>query len=85
MRKYYQNDAHNVAFERCVEVIATLIVKYGPKVLAENGDQQVSCVEGEIPDAGKPAYILLCLQLCTTYFVQMLTFARKTDIMEVKP
>ncbi|MCD8085023.1 MAG: hypothetical protein LUF28_01600 [Clostridiales bacterium] len=33
MKKYYDNIEDNVAFERCIDVMAQLILKYGPQVL----------------------------------------------------
>ncbi len=31
-KKYYEDAKENVAFERCVDVITSLIVKYGPSI-----------------------------------------------------
>ncbi|MCD8155080.1 MAG: hypothetical protein LUF78_10440 [Clostridiales bacterium] len=33
MKKYYDNARDNVAFERCVDVMAGLMLKYGCQVL----------------------------------------------------
>lgn len=33
MTKYYDNPKHNAAFERCIDVMTKLILKYGPQVL----------------------------------------------------
>lgn len=33
MKKYYDNIEDNVAFERCIDVMAQLILKYEPQVL----------------------------------------------------
>ena len=35
MNTYYADPSHNVAFERCIEVMTRMIQKYGPKVLEE--------------------------------------------------
>ena len=29
-KKYYEDEKENAAFERCVDVVTTLILKYGP-------------------------------------------------------
>lgn len=31
-KKYYEDAKENVAFERCVDVMTSLIVKYGPSI-----------------------------------------------------
>ncbi len=33
MYKYYDNKEDNVAFEKCIEVMSSLIMKYGPDLL----------------------------------------------------
>ena len=33
MKKYYNNPKYDVAFDRCANILATLMVKYGPRVL----------------------------------------------------
>lgn len=33
MKKYYENREDNIAFERCVDVMARLMLKYGPAFL----------------------------------------------------
>ena len=33
MTKYYDNPKHNAAFERCIDVMTKLILKYGPQIL----------------------------------------------------
>lgn len=35
MKKYYDNAKDNVAFERCIDVMARLIERYGPQVLEQ--------------------------------------------------
>lgn len=40
-KKYYDDAKENAAFERCVDVVAALILKYGPAI-KENG----FCVSG---------------------------------------
>ena len=39
MTKYYDNPKHNAAFERCIDVMTKLILKYGPQIL-ERMDQE---------------------------------------------
>ncbi|MCD7739204.1 MAG: hypothetical protein LUH58_09235 [Lachnospiraceae bacterium] len=36
MKKYYDNAKDNAAFERCVDVMAGMFVKYGPGVLEKH-------------------------------------------------
>ena len=33
MKKYYDDPKHNAAFERCIDVMTKLILKYGPQIL----------------------------------------------------
>ena len=33
MKKYYEDAGYNAAFERCIDVMTKLILKYGPQVL----------------------------------------------------
>lgn len=35
MEKYYKEEKYNVAFERCINIMADLMQKYGRKVLTE--------------------------------------------------
>ncbi len=35
MEKYYDNKEDNAAFEKCIEVMSRLIMKYGPDLLAK--------------------------------------------------
>ena len=34
-KRFYKNPEQNAAFDRCIDVMARLIQKYGPAVLAE--------------------------------------------------
>jgi len=36
MKKYYDNAKDNAAFERCVNVMADMILKYGPGILEKH-------------------------------------------------
>lgn len=38
MKKYYDNARDNAAFERCVDVMAGLMLKYGCQVLERHKD-----------------------------------------------
>ena len=33
MKKYYKDAKDNAAFDRCIDVMTRMILKYGPKVL----------------------------------------------------
>lgn len=35
MTRYYNNENYNAAFERCVDLIANLMIKHGPKILEQ--------------------------------------------------
>ncbi len=35
MTRYYNNKNYNAAFERCVDLIANLMIKHGPKILEQ--------------------------------------------------
>ena len=35
MEKYYDNKEDNAAFEKCIEVMSRLIMKYGPDLLTK--------------------------------------------------
>ena len=44
MKKYYDNREDKIAFERCIDVIARLMLKYGPAFLKRMEDKRVICV-----------------------------------------
>ncbi len=33
MKKYYDDAKYNAAFDRCIDVMSRMVLKYGPKVL----------------------------------------------------
>lgn len=35
MDKYYDNAEYNAAFDRCIDVMAKIVLKYGDKVLKQ--------------------------------------------------
>lgn len=35
MKRYYDGENDNVSFERCIDIMAKLIQKYGPTVLEQ--------------------------------------------------
>ena len=39
MTQHYDDPKHNAAFERCIDVMTKLILKYGPQIL-ERMDQE---------------------------------------------
>ena len=50
MQKYYEDAKYNAAFERCVDVMARLIEKYGPQVLEkleQDTPQTEKCPEND--------------------------------------
>ena len=46
MKKYYDNAKDNAAFERCIDVMARLMQRYGPQVLKQ---QEKKACEEELP------------------------------------
>lgn len=36
MARYFEDSSYNVAFERCIDVMTKLLVKYGPSVISTN-------------------------------------------------
>ena len=50
MQKYYEDAKYNAAFERCVDVMAQLIEKYGHQVLEkleQDTPQTAKCPEND--------------------------------------
>ena len=41
MKKYYNNPIYDAAFHRCANILATLMVKYGPKVLLKQAVEKI--------------------------------------------
>ena len=46
MKKYYENGKYNAAFERCIDVMARLMQKYGPELLRDMEIQKYLAGEG---------------------------------------
>ena len=43
LKKYFEDSEYNAAFDRCIDVLSHLIMKYGPKVLdVQEREKQVS-------------------------------------------
>ena len=48
MKKYYEDAKDNAAFDRCIDVMTRMVLKYGPKVLelrakeAKNGEDKAT-------------------------------------------
>ena len=61
MKPYYEEAKYNAAFDRCVDVMARMIQKYGPQILdkLENDDQTMAdtagCNQQEPPLSDKAA------------------------------
>ena len=45
MSKYFDDPKYNAAFDRCVDVMAKMMLKYGPDLLQKWGDNPVSETE----------------------------------------
>lgn len=51
MQKYYEDAKYNAAFERCVDVMARLIEKYGHQVLDkidQDATQAMECLQDDM-------------------------------------
>ena len=41
MKKYYNHPKYDAAFDRCANILATLMVKYGPRVLLKQAVEKI--------------------------------------------
>lgn len=41
MTRYYNNENYNAAFERCVDLMANLMIKHGPKILERQRQRMI--------------------------------------------
>lgn len=41
MTKYYINPEYNAAFDRCIDVMARLLKKYGPRLLEQQEETKL--------------------------------------------
>ena len=48
LKKYYDDPQYNVAFERCVDVMTRLILKYGPAILEKNQPKDLESDQNEV-------------------------------------
>ena len=48
MKKYYDDPQYNVAFERCVDVMTRLILKYGPAILEKRRPKDLESDQKEV-------------------------------------
>lgn len=44
MTKYYDNPKYNAAFNRCIDVMARLLKKYGPRLLEQQEETKLDKV-----------------------------------------
>lgn len=49
LKKYYDDPQYNVAFERCVDVMTRLILKYGPAILEKHRPKDLESDQNEFP------------------------------------
>lgn len=47
LKKYYDDPKYNAAFDRCVDVMARLMLKYGSDVLARREKDAVRSIEAD--------------------------------------
>lgn len=59
MKKYYEEAKYNAAFDRCIDVMAQLIQKYGPQLLEtsklQQQEKQGSTKNGVLLETGEDA------------------------------
>lgn len=56
MKRYYDNPEHNAAFERCIDVMVKLILKYGPKVLKKMNHDTAQVAEKRKDNKDKKSF-----------------------------
>ena len=44
MKRYYENQYYDAAFERCVDLLAQMLIKYGSKVLEQQQQKILNSV-----------------------------------------
>jgi len=59
---YYSDPKDNIAFERCIEVMSRLMLKYGPQVLEELNQEKLREIVPEIESGANTAALLARLQ-----------------------
>lgn len=42
MTRYYDNPKYNAAFDRCVDIMARLLKKYGPRLLEQQEETKLN-------------------------------------------
>lgn len=47
MTRYFEDDKDNVAFERCIDVMSRMLMKYGPQILQKHREQMASAISYE--------------------------------------
>ena len=50
MEKYYDDPKYNAAFDRCIDVMTHMILKYGPKVLERQAQEREKAKNQEVDD-----------------------------------
>lgn len=56
MKKYYDDPKDNTAFDRCIDVMTRLILKYGKQVLeSQESDENDKIIELDVRKEGKIA------------------------------
>lgn len=56
MKKYYEDAGYNAAFERCIEVMTKLILKYGPQVLKKLNQEAPQAAEAYEDDMDETSF-----------------------------
>ena len=50
MANRFENPSYDAAFDRCIDVLAQLIIKYGPTILERQKQQETAvCIEESNP------------------------------------
>ncbi len=47
MTRYFEDDKDNVVFERCIDVMSRMLMKYGPQILQKHREQMASAISYE--------------------------------------
>ncbi len=47
MTRYFEDDKDNVAFERCIDVMSRMLMKYGPQILQKHREQMARAISYE--------------------------------------
>ncbi len=73
MKRYFDDEKDNVAFERCIDVMTNMLIKYGPKILARQKEERVKAILHELLSISENNRLRRC------YEIQISKKARSKD------